>query len=85
MVQTHLASGTPYIKLYVQFTSPNDTLTTAVQEVYTTHARHSVSGLQQTEPPVFGSGMEYTTPARHPVSGWDMHLDGSMFDAGNTY
>ncbi|KAK5812558.1 hypothetical protein PVK06_027993 [Gossypium arboreum] len=29
--------------------------------------------------------MEYTTSARHSVSGWDMHLGGSMFDAGNTY
>ncbi|KAH1082903.1 hypothetical protein J1N35_022664 [Gossypium stocksii] len=37
------------------------------------------------EPPVFGSGMEYTTSARHSFSGWDMHLGGSMFDAGNTY
>ncbi|MFQ6643360.1 hypothetical protein Gotur_017090 [Gossypium turneri] len=34
---------------------------------------------------MFGSDMEYTTPARHSVSGWDMHLGGSMFDAGNTY
>ncbi|MFQ6629809.1 hypothetical protein Gotur_007941 [Gossypium turneri] len=34
---------------------------------------------------MFGSGMEYTSPARHSISGWDMHLGGSMFDAGNTY
>ncbi|MFQ6637787.1 hypothetical protein Gotur_012448 [Gossypium turneri] len=34
---------------------------------------------------MFGSGIEYTSPARHSVSGWDMHLDGSMFDVGNTY
>ena len=30
MVQTHLASGAPYIELYVQFTSPNDVLVTGV-------------------------------------------------------
>ncbi|MFQ6653726.1 hypothetical protein Gotur_024975 [Gossypium turneri] len=30
MVQTHLASGAPYIELYVQFTSPNDVLATDV-------------------------------------------------------
>ncbi|KAK5777035.1 hypothetical protein PVK06_045000 [Gossypium arboreum] len=29
--------------------------------------------------------MEHPTPVRHSVSGWDMHLSGSMFDAGNTY
>ncbi|KAK5794509.1 hypothetical protein PVK06_035740 [Gossypium arboreum] len=85
MVQTHLASGAPYIELYVQFASTNDTFTAAVREEYMTPARHSVSGLHNTELPVFGSGMEYTTPARHSVSGWDIHLGGSMFDAGNTY
>ncbi|MFQ6662102.1 hypothetical protein Gotur_030022 [Gossypium turneri] len=63
MVQTHLASGAPYMELYVQFTSSNDTLVTAIREVYTTPARHSVSGLQNTEQPIFGSGMEYTSPA----------------------
>ncbi|KAK5812557.1 hypothetical protein PVK06_027992 [Gossypium arboreum] len=30
MVQTHLASRTPYIELYVQFASPNDTFAAAV-------------------------------------------------------
>ncbi|MFQ6630948.1 hypothetical protein Gotur_009065 [Gossypium turneri] len=85
MVQTHLASGALYFELYVQFTSPNDALATVVREVYTTPTRHSVSGLQNTEPPIFGSGMEYITPARHSVNGWDIHLGGSMFDAGNTY
>ena len=30
MVQTHLASGAPYIELYVQFTSPTDLLATGV-------------------------------------------------------
>ncbi|KAK5802645.1 hypothetical protein PVK06_030256 [Gossypium arboreum] len=85
MVQTHLASRAPYIELYVQFASPNDTFAAAVRKEYMTPARHSISGLHNTEPPVFGSGMEYTTPARHSVSGWDMHLGGSMFDAGNTY
>ncbi|KAK5771422.1 hypothetical protein PVK06_047625 [Gossypium arboreum] len=34
---------------------------------------------------MFSSSIEYLTPARHSVSGWDMHLSGSMFDAGNTY
>ncbi|MFQ6658346.1 hypothetical protein Gotur_027652 [Gossypium turneri] len=38
MVQTHLASGAPYIELYVQFTSPNDALATGVREVYATLA-----------------------------------------------
>ncbi|KAK5837915.1 hypothetical protein PVK06_006642 [Gossypium arboreum] len=47
MVQTHLASGTPYIELYVQFASPNDTFAAAVREEYTTPARHSFSGLQE--------------------------------------
>ncbi|KAH1066859.1 hypothetical protein J1N35_031846 [Gossypium stocksii] len=59
MVQTHLASGAPYLELYVQFSSPNDAFTastsTAVREEYTTPARHSVSGWQNTEAPVFGS------------------------------
>ncbi|MFQ6643484.1 hypothetical protein Gotur_017566 [Gossypium turneri] len=85
MVQTHLASGAPYIELYVQFTSPNDAIATGVREVYTTPARHSVSGLQNTEQRMFGSGVKYTTPARHSVGGWDMHLGRSMFDARNTY
>ncbi|MFQ6636792.1 hypothetical protein Gotur_012907 [Gossypium turneri] len=34
---------------------------------------------------MFGSGVECTSPARHSVGGWDMYVDGSMFDAGNTY
>ncbi|MFQ6662442.1 hypothetical protein Gotur_030281 [Gossypium turneri] len=63
MVQTHLVSGAPYIELYVQFTVPNNAFVTAVREEYTTPARHSISGLQNTEPPMFGSGMKYTTPA----------------------
>ncbi|MFQ6637382.1 hypothetical protein Gotur_013513 [Gossypium turneri] len=69
MVQTHLASGAPYIELYVQFTSPNDVLATGVRDVYTTLGRHSVSGLQNTEQLMFGSGVEYTSPARHSVGG----------------
>ena len=69
MVQTHLASGAPYIELYVQFTSPNDALASGVREVYATPARHSVSGLQNTEQPMFGSSVEYTTLTRHSVSG----------------
>ncbi|KAH1096850.1 hypothetical protein J1N35_013771 [Gossypium stocksii] len=89
MVQTHLASGAPYLELYVQFSSPNDAFaastSTAVREEYTTPARHSVRGWQNTEAPVFGSSTEYTTLARHFVSGWDMHLDESISDAGNTY
>ncbi|KAK8278800.1 hypothetical protein V6Z12_D09G067500 [Gossypium hirsutum] len=69
MVQTHLTSGAPYIELYVQFASPNDAFATAVQKEYINPARHSISGLQNTELPMFGSGMEYTTLARHSVSG----------------
>ncbi|MFQ6631483.1 hypothetical protein Gotur_008758 [Gossypium turneri] len=85
MVQTHLASRAPYIELYVQFTSPNDVLATGVRDVYTIPGRHSVSGLQNTEQPMFGSGVECTSLARHFVGGWDMYVGGSMFDAGNTY
>ncbi|MFQ6630103.1 hypothetical protein Gotur_006563 [Gossypium turneri] len=85
MVETHLANGALYIELYVQFTSPNDALASGVREVYTTLARHSVSGLQNTKQPMFGSSVEYTTPAQHSAGGWDMHLGGSMFDAENTY
>ncbi|KAK5843383.1 hypothetical protein PVK06_005839 [Gossypium arboreum] len=58
---------------------------TAGREEYTIPARQSVSGWQNTEVPVFSNSMEYPTPARHSVSGWDMHLSGSIFDAGNTY
>ncbi|KAH1038221.1 hypothetical protein J1N35_039964 [Gossypium stocksii] len=75
--------------LYVQFSSPNDTFATStsniVREEYTTPVRHSVSGWQNTEVPVFGSSIEYTTSARHSINRWDMHLGGSMFDTGNTY
>ncbi|MFQ6669188.1 hypothetical protein Gotur_034540 [Gossypium turneri] len=85
MVQAHLASGAPYMELYVQFTSSNDALATIVREVYATPARHLVSGLQNTEQPMFGSGMEYTSPPRHSIGGWDMYLSGLMFDAGNMY
>ncbi|MFQ6628757.1 hypothetical protein Gotur_007922, partial [Gossypium turneri] len=85
MVQTHLASGAPYIELYVQFTLPTDVLATGVRDVYTTPGRHSVSELQNTEQPMFGSGVKCTSPARHSVGGWDMYVGGSMFDAGNTY
>ncbi|KAH1083510.1 hypothetical protein J1N35_023271 [Gossypium stocksii] len=86
MVQTHLASRTPYLELYVQFSSPNDAFaastSTAVREEYTAPARHSVSGWQNTEAPGFGSSTDYTTPARHSVSGWDMHLSESISNAG---
>ncbi|KAH1047560.1 hypothetical protein J1N35_038344 [Gossypium stocksii] len=89
MVQTHLASGSPYLELYVQFSSPNEafeTLTsTAIREEYTTPARDFVTRRQNTKAPMFGSSMEYTTPAQHLVSGWDMHLNRSMFDARITY
>ncbi|KAK5839126.1 hypothetical protein PVK06_007888 [Gossypium arboreum] len=48
MVQTHLASGSPYLELYVQFSSPNDAFAAstfiASREDYTIPARHSVSG-----------------------------------------
>ncbi|KAH1073799.1 hypothetical protein J1N35_026127 [Gossypium stocksii] len=75
--------------LYVQFSSPNDAFAastfTAGREEYTTPARLSVSGWKNMKVLVFGSSMEYPTPTRHSVSGWDMHLNGSMFDAGNTY
>ncbi|KAH1098022.1 hypothetical protein J1N35_014943 [Gossypium stocksii] len=89
MGQTHLASGAPYLELYVQFSSPNDafaaSISTVVREEYTTPARHSVSGWQNTEAPVSGSSTKYTIPTQHSVSGLDMHLDGSISDAGNTY
>ena len=62
MVQTHLASGATYIELYVQFTSPTDVLLSSVRDVYTTPGRHSVSVLQNTEKPMFGSGVECTSP-----------------------
>ncbi|KAK5772387.1 hypothetical protein PVK06_048675 [Gossypium arboreum] len=69
MVQTHLASESPYLELYIQFSSPNDAFvtstSTAVRKEYTTHVRDSVSGWQNTKTPVLGSSMEYTTPARH--------------------
>ncbi len=68
-MQTHLASGATYIELYVQFTSPTDVLPSGVRDVYTTPGRHSVSGLQNTEQPMFGSGVECTSPARHSVGG----------------
>ncbi|KAK5802827.1 hypothetical protein PVK06_030452 [Gossypium arboreum] len=88
IVQIHLASGSPYLELYVQFSSPNDAFATStsnvVREEYTTPTRHSVSGWQNMKAPVFGSSMKYTTPARHSIGGWDMYLGGSMFDTGNT-
>ncbi|KAH1055182.1 hypothetical protein J1N35_033247 [Gossypium stocksii] len=56
-----------------------------IKEEYTTPARHSVSGWQNTEALVFSSSTEYTTPARHSVSGLDMHLSESISDARNTY
>ncbi|MFQ6640185.1 hypothetical protein Gotur_015311, partial [Gossypium turneri] len=69
MVQTYLVSGSPYLELYVQFSSPNKAFvtstSTAVREEYTTSTRHSVSGRQDTELSVFGGSMEYTTPVRH--------------------
>ncbi|XP_052887976.1 uncharacterized protein LOC108468284 [Gossypium arboreum] len=53
IVETHLASGSPYLELYVQFASPNNVFatstSTAVQEEYTTSARDSASGWQNTE------------------------------------
>ncbi|KAH1091150.1 hypothetical protein J1N35_018407 [Gossypium stocksii] len=65
MVQTHLASGSPYLELYVQFSLPNEAFQistfTVVREEYKTPARHSVSGRQNMEAPVFGGSMEYTT------------------------
>lgn len=40
MVRTHLASGSPYLEIYVQFSSSNETFATstsiAIQEEYTT-------------------------------------------------
>ncbi|KAK5803690.1 hypothetical protein PVK06_031339 [Gossypium arboreum] len=85
MVQTHLASGSPYLELYVQFSSPNETFATStstvIRDKYTTPSQHSVSGRQNTKAPVFGGSMENTTPARHSISGRNMHISGSMFDA----
>ncbi|KAH1121648.1 hypothetical protein J1N35_004808 [Gossypium stocksii] len=87
--ETYLTSGSPYLKLYVEFSSPNEALATStstvVQEKYMTPARHSVSGRQNIEAYIFCGSMEYTTLARHSISGWDMHLSGSMFNTGNTY
>ncbi|KAK5824526.1 hypothetical protein PVK06_019301 [Gossypium arboreum] len=58
IVQTHLASGLPYLELYVQFSSPNEifatSTSTVVQEEYTTPTRHSISERQNMEAPVFG-------------------------------
>ncbi|KAK5795045.1 hypothetical protein PVK06_036299 [Gossypium arboreum] len=89
MMETHLASGSPYLELYIQFASPNDAFTTststAVQEEYMTFARDSASGWQNTEASVFCNNMEYTTPGRDSVSAWDMHLGGSTLDTKNTY
>ncbi|KAH1106844.1 hypothetical protein J1N35_010612 [Gossypium stocksii] len=55
MVQIHLASGSPYLELYVQFSSPNDAFTTstsiAVRGEYTTSARHSVNNESDMDPP----------------------------------
>ncbi|PPS20356.1 hypothetical protein GOBAR_AA00245 [Gossypium barbadense] len=89
MVQTYLARGSPYLELYVQFSSPNDAFATSTsnadREEYTTPSRHFISGWQNTEAPVFSSSMKYTTPARHSVGGWDMHLGSSKFDIGNIY
>ncbi|MFQ6671595.1 hypothetical protein Gotur_036093 [Gossypium turneri] len=69
MVQTHLASGAPYVELYVKFTSPNDVLTTGVREEYTTPGQHSVSGLQNVKQLMFSSNVECTSPTRHFVGG----------------
>ncbi|KAH1057381.1 hypothetical protein J1N35_035446 [Gossypium stocksii] len=89
MVQTHLASGSPYLELYIQFSSPNKifktSTSTVIREEDTTLTRHSISGRQNMEAFVFGGSMEYTTPARHSVSGWDMYICGSMFNAKNMY
>ncbi|KAK5832855.1 hypothetical protein PVK06_016658 [Gossypium arboreum] len=84
VVQTHLASGSPYLELYVQFSSPNHAFATSTftagREEYTTPVRHSVSGWQNTELPVFCSSMEYPTLARHSgktstSSGWQSTFD----------
>ncbi|KAK5776717.1 hypothetical protein PVK06_044679 [Gossypium arboreum] len=67
MVQTHLTSESPYLKLYVQFLSRNNTFAasifTAGREEYTTPTRHSVSRWQNIEALVFSSSMKYPTPA----------------------
>ncbi|KAK5842352.1 hypothetical protein PVK06_004694 [Gossypium arboreum] len=71
MVQTHLANGSSYLELYVQFSSPNEAFatstSTAVREEYTTPTQHFVSGRQNTEASMFGGSMEYTTPTRHSI------------------
>ncbi|PPR94799.1 hypothetical protein GOBAR_AA25869 [Gossypium barbadense] len=89
MVEAHLASGSPYLELYVQFASPNDAFvtstSTAIQEKYTTSARNSADGWQNMESSLFFNNMKYTTPGRDSVSAWDMHLGGSTFDTENTY
>ncbi|KAH1115064.1 hypothetical protein J1N35_008442 [Gossypium stocksii] len=72
MVRTHLTSGSPYLELYVQFSSPSETFVTStstvVREEDTTHTRHFVSGGQNMEAPVFGGSMKYTTLIRHSQS-----------------
>ncbi|KAH1114231.1 hypothetical protein J1N35_007609 [Gossypium stocksii] len=76
MVQTHLASGAPYLELYVQFSSPNDAFaastSTHVRKEYTTPAWHSQYRI-------------HNPCTTHSVSGWDMHLSESISDAGNMY
>ncbi|KAK5833142.1 hypothetical protein PVK06_016955 [Gossypium arboreum] len=71
------------IRLYVQVALPNDAFatstSTAVQEEYTTSARDSASGWQNTEASVFCNNMEYTTPGRDSISTWDMHLEVALF------
>ncbi|KAK5812675.1 hypothetical protein PVK06_028113 [Gossypium arboreum] len=81
MVQTHLASGSPYLELYVQFSSSNDAFAastfTAGREEYTTPARHSVSGWQNTEVPIgsmFDAGNTYSRMTS-TSSGWQSISD----------
>ncbi|KAH1046610.1 hypothetical protein J1N35_037394 [Gossypium stocksii] len=67
MVQTHLASGSPYLELYVEFLRPDEGLATSasttIREEYMTHARHSISGRQNTEPTIFSGRTKYMTHA----------------------
>ncbi|KAK5826147.1 hypothetical protein PVK06_021058 [Gossypium arboreum] len=82
IVQIHLASGSPYLELYVQLSLPNEAFATstsiAVREEHTTSTRHSVSRRQNTEAPMFGGSMEYTTPARQ--SWLAIHIDSRRYE-----
>ncbi|KAH1090769.1 hypothetical protein J1N35_018026 [Gossypium stocksii] len=83
MVQTHLASGSPYLELYVKFSSPNKafvTLTsTIVREEYMTPTRHSISGRQNIKAPVFGNRCYETSTRRDGIRSTTSTSDGTSY------